>query len=198
MFSMLKRGSAIAVLLIATVAWGCETSTEPIPETQILEVESSDQFLGGLLGTIGDILRSAPRLVGTVVHIVGDLGSAIIGPVGGILQVDDHSISIPAGAVSQPAEFSMQVADGYRIEVDLRAIDPETGEDVGGKGFNRPVQLALSYEDARISSWDARKLVIVRVLDDGTRVPLPSTVNTWTKTVTAELDHFSRYMLCRN
>lgn len=199
MYSMLKRVSAVSVLLIATFVWGCETSTEPVPpQLSPLEVESPDHLLGGLLGTVSDALGIGVDLVQTVVTVVGDLGSAIIGPIGGILEVQDHDLIIPAGAVAQPTAFTMTVIEGRSVEVDLRAIDPETGEDVGEKGFNRPVQLALSYADARIKNRHVDDLVIVRVHEDGTREVLPSTVNRETQQVTAELDHFSRYVLCRN
>ena len=201
MSSMLKKGPAVALLLLATFAWGCDTSTEPVQEapTQLEAVDgTTSNLLGGLIGGVTDILSGGLRLVQTTVAVVGDVGTALIGPVGGILQVDDHSISVPPGAVPNPAEFSMEVLAGRTVEVDLRAVDPETGDDVGGRGFTRPVQLALSYADANVSRRDVDRLVIVRIHDDGTREVLPSVVNKYTRQVTAELDHFSKYGLCRN
>lgn len=198
MSSTLKRGPALAVLLIAAMGWGCDTSTDPAPATGPAQVEGSSQLLGGLLDTADGLLDDGFRLVGTTVVVVGRLGSALIGPLGGILEVQDHALRVPAGAVPHPAAFTMAVLDGRTIEVDLQAVDPETGEDVGGKGFTIPVQLALSYADARIKDNDIDDLVIVRIHPDGTREPLPSTVDRATQRVTAELDHFSKYALCRN
>ena len=195
--SKMKPPTAAAVLLLAILVWGCESSTEPPPAPAQLEAVQTvpDNLLGGLLGST---LNLGLRLVQTTVVIVGDLGDALIGPVGGSLSVDGHRISVPPGAVPHPATFTMEVLSGRTVEVDLTAVDPETGEDVGGKGFAIPVQLALSYDDVSIRDADVDRLVIVRIHEDGRREPLPSTVDRATKQVIAELDHFSKYGLCRN
>lgn len=200
MFSMLKRRSAVLVLLVATLAWGCDaTPTEPTSKLEPVEVEAtSGNLLGGLLGTVFDVVRTTTRLVGTVVEVVGDVGEALIGPVGGVLEVGDHDLTVPAGAVPHPATFRMEVLEGYTIGVELLATDPETGENVGEKGFLRPVQLALSYANADIKHRHIDRLVIVRVHEDGTREVLPSRVDKESRQVTADLDHFSKYVLCTN
>ena len=194
MLSMLKRRSAVLVLLVATTAWGCDIApTEPITTQDPVEIEStSENLLGGLLGTVSGLFRTTVRLVGTVVAVVGDVGEALIGPVGGLLEVADHDLVVPPGAVPHPATFRMEVLDGRMIGVELLATDPETGENVGEKGFTRPVQLALSYANADISRWNVDRLVIVRVHEDGTREVLPSRVDRESQQVTAELDPYSR------
>lgn len=207
MTSMWKRAGVTLMVAVAMLLGGCDTLTEPGPQPSIQEPAASSDLLGGLLGgeddggllgTVDGLLDTSVKLVRTVVHVVGSVGEALIGPVGGTLAVDNHEVVVPAGAVSNPTEFSMVVLDGRVIEVDLTATDPETGDDVGGKGFKRPVQLSLSYADARVKKRDIDDLVIVRLHEDGTREVLPSTVNRETQQVTAELDHFSRYALCSN
>lgn len=200
MLSMLKRRSAVLVLLAATMAWGCDIApTEPISTQGPVEIESSSEnLLGGVLETVGGLFRTTVRLVGTVVEVVGEVGEALIGPVGGVLEVADHDLVVPAGAVPHPTTFSMEVLDGWTIGVELLATDPETGDDVGEKGFTRPVQLALSYANADIRRVDVDRLVIVRIHEDGTREPLPSRVDKESRQVVADLDHFSKYVLCTN
>ena len=200
MISMWKNRTVIAVLALALLGLGCESGTEPVQQSSgVQAVESTSRsLLGGLIGTVESTLDTGLDLVRTTVTIVGDLGSAIIGPVGGLLEVNDHDLSVPPGAVPHPTLFSMEIVEGRSVVVDLTAVDPETGEDVGGKGFNVPVQLALSYADLKLNKHQIEDLVIVRIHDDGTYEPLPSVVNKDTQQVTAELDHFSRYALCRN
>jgi hypothetical protein len=82
-----------------------------------------------------------------------------------------------------------------QVQVELYALDLLTWVNAGS-GFAIPVQLSLSY--ARTDVDDPEDLVIVHILRDGTRIPLPSAVDKSRKLVTAELEHFSRYGLCTN
>lgn len=206
MFSTMKRRSAVLVLLIASMAWGCELApTEPIPTTEPVSTSgpvivdgAPSNLLGGLLEAGEDLLSTTVRLVGTVVEVVGEVGEALIGPLGGVLSVQDHDLTVPQGAVAHPTLFRMEALEGWTIAVDLLATDPETGENVGEKGFLRPVQLALSYANVDIKRRDIDRLAIARVHEDGTLEVLPSRVDKTKKQVTADLDHFSRYVLCTN
>ena len=200
MSSTWKNRAAFAVLGVALFTWGCDSSTEPTGQPSgVQAVEStSSSLLGELVGTVEGTLETGLKLVQTTVTVVGDLGTALIGPVGGLLEVNDHDLSVPPGAVPHPTLFSMEIVEGRTVVVDLRAVDPETGADVGGKGFKVPVTLALSYDDLKLNRRQIDDLVIVRIHDDGTYERLPSVVNKDTKQVSAKLDHFSRYGLCSN
>lgn len=196
MVSMWKRGSVMAILVaVLFVGGACDTGpTEPVTQPDRLEAQAPDEFLGGLLKRI--IRQTVPQLVETVVTVIEEVATVLIGPAGGIVEVLDHDLNVPAGAISRPAVFSMTALGGTTVEVDLRARDARTGKDVGASGFERPVQLALSYADVEVR--DPSKLTIVRIMPDGRRIPVKSRVDRETQQVIAELDHFSRYGLCRN
>jgi hypothetical protein len=137
-------------------------------------------------GLLGGLLR----LVGSVLHLVVD----IIGLDGGILRLDKHELVVPAGAVLQPTLFQMEKVRSRQIVVDLTAT--RNGRDVGERGFEKPVTLTLSYDGLRVS--DPSKLFILRVMPDGRHERLPSVVDRENKTVSAELDHFSKYAMACN
>ena len=114
-------------------------------------------------------------------QVAGELVTGVIGPVGGVLEVQEHGLVVPPGAVSSRTEFSMEVIAGNTIEVELTALDAATGEDVGEAGFNQPVRLSLSYANADVRPRHVDDLVIVRIHPDGRREPLPSVVDRETK-----------------
>lgn len=122
----------------------------------------------------------------------------VIGLAGGTVQLFGHSIHVPVGAVSEPTIFTIRLVPNGYVEVDLTALGGVGGLiDVGGAGFALPVKLTLTYSRATNVSNPAQ-LLILRKLGpgyDGAYEVLPSSVNTTTKTVEAELDHFSSYVM---
>jgi hypothetical protein len=126
--------------------------------------------------------------------------SKLIGPEGGLLEVGNHVLSVPRGAVSVPAIFTLlSLPTGY-VEVELLALAPALLgrlSDVGSRGFRRPVQLTLSYARAT-NVGDPDDLVILRLKPNGRHEPLRSSVDATARTVTAELGHFSRYCMASN
>ena len=137
-------------------------------------------------GLLGGLLK----LVGSALHLVVD----IIGLDGGILRLDNHSLVVPAGAVLEPTLFQMERVESRQVVVDLTAT--RNGRDVGEQGFVKPVTLSLSYEGLNVS--DPSRLFILRVMPDGRHERLPSVVDRENKTVSAELDHFSKYAMACN
>src|SRR5690606_11105780 len=109
---------------------------------------------------------------------------------------------VPPGAVSQPTLFSLVVLPTGYVEVELGAVvNSLLGLvfDVGEQGFLKPVPVTLSYSGATNVS-DPSGLQIARVnslLGYRNLEALPSTVDPQAQTVTAHLDHFSRYLLVR-
>lgn len=122
--------------------------------------------------------------------------SRLIGLGGGSLSLFGHRLEVPAGAVLQPTVFTVAVLPTGSVEVYLTAIN--TGLlgrvlNVGADGFRRPVPVTLSY--ARSTNVpDPSRLVVLRMNGrNGLPEPLPSRVDRVARTVTADLDHFSRY-----
>ncbi|NLG61075.1 MAG: hypothetical protein GX539_02435 [Candidatus Cloacimonetes bacterium] len=190
---------ALAATVMAGVSCGREVAApqlEPAPtETELLGLGG---LLGGLLGPsqIGEYTLVQERLA-----LPLDLDiSKIIGINGGSISLLGHTITVPAGAVDRPVLFTLILARPGYVEVELDAtISGLLGRiiDVGGKGFDKPVSLTLTYSRATNVS-DPSRLVILRRLPGGAIEEVPSTVDTRTKTVTAKLDHFSRYCMAVN
>ena len=201
----LNRATMLSLALALFVS-GCDHApTEPdlnVPEqTQIEQVEApvipadADYTLvragvGGDGDTSQGLLGGLLRLVGKVLNLVVE----VIGLDGGLLSLGHHSLLVPAGAVDSPTTFSMELLKSEYVMVDLTAMRRRV--DVGEKGFEKPVTLTLSYDGLRVR--DPSKLFILRVNEDGRHEKLPSVVDTRKKTVSAQLDHFSKYAMASN
>ena len=130
---------------------------------------------------------------------VNDLSvGRVIGLEGGSVKLLGHSIHVPLGAVSQPTLFTMTVVTNGYVEVDLLALGGLGGLiDVGSAGFAQPVTVRLTYARSP-NVTDPARLLILRKLGpgyQGSYEVMPTRVNTTTKTVEAELDHFSSYVM---
>lgn len=133
-------------------------------------------------------------------HIADFDASQLIGPSGGSVHLAGHSIEVPAGAVSDPTLFTITVVTNGYVQVELTAVlSGLLGVvDVGESGFGgETVKLTLTYAWAKDVN-DPSKLVILRMHDDGTAEALPTTLSATGKTVSAQLDHFSRYAMASN
>lgn len=129
--------------------------------------------------------------------IPGGTSGVIIGPDGGAIELAGHRLVVPAKAVTRPTRFSMRLLDNGYVEVDLQAAQSSaTGveTDVGKRGFARPVILSLSYSQAEVPG-DLSRVVVAWVKPDGSLQPLKSTHDALKQSITAELDHFSGYVL---
>lgn len=202
MTSILNRGGRTIILAVAVLALGCESGTEPAGAPELQDDGAASGLLGGQAlqdgshadGLLGSTLSFANR---TVAQLSDEVVRQKIDPdVGGELTLLGHTLTIPAGAIDRPTMFVMSVLAGTEIQVELIAYDPDLYEDVGGKGFNVPVQLALSYAEAEVD--DPESLTIVYITPDGDKEVIESTVDTENQVVRAELSHFSRYGLCTN
>lgn len=136
----------------------------------------------------------------SVIPPIDTKASALIGLNGGSVTLMGHTLVVPAGAVSVPTLFTMVALPTPEIDVDLSAT--VTGllggvVDVGIFGFKKPVTLSLTYSRAN-NVANASKLFIGYFPGDGTIEPIKSSVDTSKKTVSAKLDHFSKYGMCEN
>jgi hypothetical protein len=142
-------------------------------------------------------------LLGWLVKTVEATLAKLLGIDGGVLALLDHVLSVPQGAVTEPTIFSMTVIQSGYVEVELTATPKSLlstlffWRKVEEVQFNVPVELSLSYARAT-NVTDPSRLKIMRVKADGNHEILPSTVDPVNRTVTAELDHFSRYCMIAN
>lgn len=139
---------------------------------------------------------------GTVPSSILDLEvSELIGSAGGSLSLGGHSIDVPAGAVDELTLFTMTLLTNGYVEVELSAaVDGLLGglPDVGAEGFGEEtVALTMTYDWAT-NVDDPDDLLVLRMNDDGTVEPLPVLLDRDARTVTAQLEHFSRYCMASN
>ncbi len=180
---------ALPSLLVALAAAGCDDA--------------------GPAGTLAAPDAGSKTVVATgpgpYFQVLADDGSsgvaaAVIGSAGGTVRLGDHHLSIPAGTVDRPTVFSIALTDPQYAKVYLTAIQITSDGriyDLGAAGFSKPVQLTLSY--ARISETiDPSKLLILWARNDGTFAPMVTRLDSTTKRLTADLTHFSGYVIGGN
>jgi hypothetical protein len=184
MKNLIRWASVPALLLIALA--GCEPATEP---------SLNDRAEPALSHALADY----QRIEGWNPTELESLElSRLIDATGGAIHLGGHKIEVPAGAVTGPTLFTVSLLRSGFVEVDLSAVVTDLlGEtvDVGSQGFgDKTVALTLSYAAAS-NVGDPSNLLILRMLDDGSVEPLDVVVDEQGKTVTAQLDHFSRYCM---
>jgi hypothetical protein len=126
--------------------------------------------------------------------------SQVIGLLGGTLNLAGHSVHIPAGALTESAVVTLTLASNGYVEVEVTALKVSLlGRilNLGALGFKKPVSLTLTYAWAS-NVQDPSRLQIMRLKANGNHELLPSTVDTTRRTVTVQLDHFSRYCMVSN
>ncbi|HEX6307572.1 MAG TPA: hypothetical protein VFZ69_05250 [Longimicrobiales bacterium] len=186
-----------------------QTRTPTTPAATANESGELSDEDGSLLETQGfywirEPVPAQPKsLLGWLVETVEATIAKLLDVEGGVLALLGHSIVVPAGAVTEPTVFSMTVIQQGYIEVDLTATPKSLLTRLFSWSrpkevqFAVPVDLSLTYERAT-NVTDPTRLKIMRLLPDGRHEILPSTVDTVKKTVTAKLDHFSRYCMIAN
>lgn len=191
MFALLRRAAIAPALLLLALA-GCEGAGSPVAT---LSPGSAASLLGATES--GYTLVNDPLLPGVTSAFST---SALLGYSGGTLELLDHSLTVPRGALAKDALFTLTVLPTGYVEVDLLAtVTTLTGvEDVGSKGFLKPVTVRLSYERAT-NVKDPSKLKVLRIKSllgyTNYEVLQPLRIDAKKKVVVVELDHFSRYTL---
>ncbi len=196
------RIGALSVAIAAMLSIANCGNDVAAPQLEPTRTELLGSLTEGLTRTLtGDDQLGEYTLIRERLELPVDLDvSKIIGIEGGSLSLLGHRIDVPAGAVNRPVLFTMLVTTPGFVEVELDAtISGLFGRviDVGGAGFERPVRLTLTYARAT-NVEDPADLVILRRLPGGAIEELPTRLDEGGRTVSAELDHFSRYCMAAN
>jgi hypothetical protein len=179
----MRQGSLAALALMVALA-GCESASD---SGLLLEPkhESEQVLISFKFGNGYTVVRETEETVGSV--------EAVIGRTGGVLSLGKHLLVVPAGAVYADTKFRMEKEDGDHVRLHLTA-SRHGKNDVGKRGFARPVKLLLSYEGAaNVSSSSAEDMAVMYIRADQKVEPLPSTVNYYDRWVGTDLRHFSEY-----
>jgi hypothetical protein len=188
-----RRFTTLALALALAAGLSCTTSDSTAPLAPSGEQQSpSFSLIGDLTGGLTDITND---LTSTVVGTLGSVTDLLtcsaqpyavttqsIGPNGGMLRVGSHSLQIPGNALSKTVVITAEQISGSTNSV---RFSPE------GLQFQKPATLTMNYENCALVLlqkkivFTTEKLKILEVLR--------SLDLFRSKTVTAPIDHFSRY-----
>jgi hypothetical protein len=190
MFAKRCFTSIVALMLAAVVLTSCADDHAPPAGPAPVAVDS----LQADLSLLGDLVGGVTGTVGSLANTLGLVscnvttthsGSAEIGPLGGVLRVGPHRLTVPPRALSQRVRISAVAPRGQYVQI---KFEPQ------GLQFQRPTLLTMSYSECSLLSPLRLKIVYV---NDKLQIleVLPTLVSVLTRTANAPVDHFSRYML---
>jgi hypothetical protein len=178
------RRSSLATVALMMALVGCDRTSD----TGLLlepKHESEQVLISWKFGNGYRVVSETEESVGSV--------EAVIDQSGGMLTLGKHLLLVPPYAVGAPTTFKMVKEDGDHVRMHLTA-SRYGDNDVGRRGFDRPVRLMLSYEGAgNVSSADVKAMSVMYIRGDQMVEPLPSTVNYFDRWVGTDLRHFSEY-----
>jgi hypothetical protein len=194
--SWLRRFSIIGLALLLTAGVSCTTGESSPTEVPITASADQPPPSFGLIGDLTDGLTGT--VDGLTSTLVGTLGSVTdlltcspqpyavstetIGPNGGVISVGRHWLVIPQNALSESVTITAEQVPGKTNSV---RFSPE------GLRFQKRAALTLNYENCAVVLlqkkivFTTEKLEILEVLR--------SLDLFRSKTVSAPIDHFSRY-----
>jgi hypothetical protein len=163
------------------------SADQPAPEFGLIG-DLTGGLTDGLTNTVGDLTGTLVGTLGSVTDLLlcstqpYAVDSEWIGPAGGSVRVGSHVLLIPQGALSRWVKITGEQIPGKTNSV---RFSPE------GLEFQRPAVLTMTYNNCALvllqkkivyTDEDLKVLQVLRSLDLFR-----------SKTVSAPIDHFSRY-----
>ena len=192
-----RRFFTLGLVFALSAGVSCTTATGPteIPEAQ--PIEQPAYLLGDLLGGVGDVVGGVVDLAGGVIggllKITGlltceeqryDVAYQTIGSQGGTIRVGKHSLVVPKGALRSNVRIKAEQMRGSTNSV---RFSPE------GLQFQRPATLQLNYQNCE--NIKTPKAVVYTTEEFKILEVLRSLDLLKKETVSAPIDHFSRYAI---
>src|SRR6478672_11793140 len=179
--NMLRRLSPIGLALLLLVGVSC-TAADPTGPV------ATDQQAAPSLGIIGDLTNSVVGTLGSVTDLLlcspqpYASTTRTIGPDGGLITVGTHRLFIPAGALPSDVSITAEQMPGSTNSI---RFSPQ------GLQFQQPAALTMTYDNCALVLLQKK----IAYTDENLKVlqVLRSLDLFRTKTVTAPIDHFSRY-----
>jgi hypothetical protein len=176
---------ALAFALVAGLSCTSDTTAPLAPSTE-QQAAPSFGLIGdltdgltttvvGTLGSVTDLLLCAPQPY--------DITKQTIGPNGGVLSVGTHTLVVPKGALTKNVAITAEQVKGNTNSI---RFSPE------GLRFQKPAVLTLSYDNCALVLLQ-KKIVYT---DERLKVieVLKASLDLFKKkSVSAPIDHFSRY-----
>jgi hypothetical protein len=196
-----QRFLTLGLALALTAGVSCTAGDGPTGIQESQPIEQPEYLLGDLLGGLGDVVEGtvggvadlAGGVVGGLLDITGllscqeqryDVTYETVGPDGGTIRVGKHSLVIPRGALKYNVRIKAEQMEGPTNSV---RFGPE------GLKFHKSAALTLNYQNCEdvetpkavvYTTEEFKILEVLRSLDLFQR-----------ETVTAPIDHFSRYAI---
>jgi hypothetical protein len=194
--SWTRKFSVLGLSLLLLVGVSCTSSDGALTEPAVgsSNEQASPQFgligdlTGGLTNTVGDLTNTLVGTLGSVTDLLlcspqrYEVESDVIGREGGVLRVGDHQLVIPKNALSKPVKITAEQMKGKTNSV---RFSPE------GLQFEHPAVLTMTYNNCALVLvqkkivYTDEKLNVLQVLK--------SLDLFRSKSVSAPIDHFSRY-----
>jgi hypothetical protein len=176
-----RRFVALGLFAALTLGVGCTSSESPVGPSAAAPAQAPDLLLGGLVdGTLSKVLSITDLLTCRALPYAST--TRTIGPNGGVVAAGQYSLVIPEGALQRNVQIRAEQVSG---KVNSVRFSPE------GLKFARPATLTMGYQNCTLVLLPKRIVYtneLLRVLD------ILRTQDLFrTKSVTAPIDHFSRY-----
>jgi hypothetical protein len=193
--SWIRRFHPLGLALLLTVGVGCtsensltEAPAAPSADQPAPEFGLIGDLTGGLTNTVDDLTTTVVGTLGSVTDLLlcssqpYAIASEWIGPDGGSMRVGSHVLLIPRGALSRWVKITGEQIPG---KTNSARFSPE------GLEFERPAVLTMAYDNCALVLLQ-KKIVYT---DEQLKVleVLQSLDLFRSKTVSAPIDHFSRY-----
>ena len=191
-----RRFTTLALALALATGVGCSALDSTAPREPAAEQQQSSPSFGLIGDLTGDLTNTVGGLTNTVVGTLGSVTDLLlcspqpyqvtrqtIGSKGGVLQVGSHMLIIPKDALSKDVQITAEQVRGSTNSI---RFSPE------GLRFQKPAALTMSYQNCALVLLEKKivytdeKLKILEVLKASLDLFKK-------KTVTAPIDHFSRY-----
>jgi len=176
-----RRFVVLGLVAALTLGAGCTSSESPVGPSAAAPAQAPELLLGGLVdGTLSKVLSITDLL--TCSSLPYATTTRTIGRDGGVVTVGQYSLKIPAGALKTNVQIRAEQMSG---KVNSVRFSPE------GLKFASPATLTMGYKNCSLVLLPKRIVYtseLLKVLE-----VLRSLDLLGPKTVTAPIDHFSRY-----
>jgi hypothetical protein len=193
-----RRFLSLGLALALSFTVSCTSADNPTGPELSQQTEQPSQLLGDLLG--GDLLSGDGLIddvvdgtVGTLLNVTDLLvcssqpyqrSTEIIGREGGTIEVGTHSLVIPSGALERPTRITAEQVSGRNNSI---RFSPE------GLEFQKPASLTMSYRNCLLV------LIKKKIVYTDENLKILEVLRSFDlfgkRTVTAPIDHFSRYVV---
>lgn len=174
--------ATLSTMALSLFLWSCDSAPEAIQP----ELEPSALVVTSTTGK--------RYVVGWEANATPQTASANIGPSGGVLRLGSHVLMVSPNAVSAPTKFTMTRSAESPLRVKLTA-GRESENDVGARGFNAPVRLALYFANATRLPADRSSIGVIYFRPDGLVEEMTTELDVYENVAVAALPHFSLFGL---